>query len=43
LGEEFVNMMDATKVTLTDGSKVSLMSLIETIVAHPEDVKITIK
>ena len=43
LGEEFIIMMDATKVTLTDGSEVSLMSLIETIVAHPEEVKITIK
>jgi len=43
LGEEFVIMMDATKVTLTDGAEVTLMSLIETIIAHPEEVKITIK
>jgi hypothetical protein len=43
LGEEFVIMMDATKVMLTDGSEVSLMALIETIIAHPEEVKITIK
>jgi hypothetical protein len=43
LVEEFVIMLNATKVTLKHGSEVSLMSLIETIIAHPEEVKITIK
>ena len=43
LGEEFVIMMDATKVTLTNGSEITLMDLIETIIAHPDEVKITLK
>lgn len=43
LGEEFVIMLTATKVTLKHGSEMSLMDLIETIIAHPEEVKITIK
>lgn len=43
LGEEFVIMMDTTKVYMADGSRMSLLSLIETIIAHPEEVKITIK
>jgi hypothetical protein len=43
LGERFVNMLDESKVTLTDGIEVSLMDLIETIIAHPEEVKITIE
>ncbi len=43
LGEEFVIMMDATKVTVNGESEITLMSLIETIIAHPEEVKITLK
>lgn len=43
LGEEFLIMMKATKVYMADGSQMSLLSLIETIIAHPEEVKITIK
>jgi hypothetical protein len=43
LGEEFVIKMDATKVTLKHGSEMSLMDLIEAIIAHPEDVEINFK
>jgi len=43
LGEEFVIMLTATKVTLKHGSEMSLMDLIEAIIAHPEDVEINFK
>jgi hypothetical protein len=43
LGEELYCMLNATKVTLKHGSEMSLMDLIEAIIAHPEDVEINFK
>lgn len=43
LAEEFFTLLDETFITLEGGFKVSIIDLVETLLAHPEDVKIQIK
>ena len=44
LGESFFQLLDETKITVNgDNRSASILDLIETLLAHPEDVEITIK
>lgn len=43
LGERFIQKMEDTKITLADNAEVSIMDLVETLMANPQDVTITIK
>lgn len=43
LGERFIQKLEETQITLKDGCEVSLMDLVETLLAHPEEVSIQIK
>lgn len=43
LGEKFFNLLQDTPVTVNGDSQVTILDLIETLLAHPEEVTITIK
>lgn len=44
LGESFFQLLDETKITVNgDNHCASILDLVETLLAHPEDVKITIR
>lgn len=43
LGEAFINKLTETKILVNGLQQVTLMDLVETLLAHPEEVKITIK
>lgn len=43
LGEEFVNKLTETKILVNGLQQITLMDLIETLLANPEEVQITYK
>lgn len=44
LGEAFFDLLGETKITVNgDNQSASILDLVETLLAHPEEVKITIK
>nr|MDD4352310.1 hypothetical protein [Candidatus Gracilibacteria bacterium] len=43
LAEEFFTLLDNTKIIIENGCEVSILDLVETLLAHPEEVEIRIK
>jgi len=43
LAESFFNLLDETKITIENGCEVSILDLVETLLAHPEEVSIRVR
>ena len=43
LAESFFNLLDETKITIENGCEVSILDLVETLLAHPDEVSIRVR